>query len=63
MGLLRLAQLTGVERYERESAGAIDLLKAIAPRHASSFGHMLQAMHWSLAPMRPIACQLPERHA
>jgi uncharacterized protein YyaL (SSP411 family) len=63
MGLLRLAQLTGEERYERASAGAIDLLKAIAPRHPTSFGHMLQAMHWSLVPMRPISCPLPARRA
>jgi uncharacterized protein len=59
MGLLRLAQLTGEERYERESARAIALLQAIAPKHPTSFGHMLQAMHWTLAPMRPIACAIP----
>ncbi len=59
MGLLRLAQLTGDEHYERQSAGVIDLVKAIAPRHPTSFGHLLQAMHWHLAPMRPIACPIP----
>jgi uncharacterized protein len=59
MGLLRLAQLTGEQRYERESARAISLLQTIAPRHPSVFGHTLQAMHWSLAPPRPIACELP----
>ncbi len=62
MGLLRLAQLTGEMEYERQSLGAIDLLKTIAPRHPTSFGHMLQAMHWHLSPMRPIACALPERN-
>jgi uncharacterized protein YyaL (SSP411 family) len=61
LGLLRLAQLTGEERYERASAGTIELLSQIAPRHPGAFGHMLQAMHWSLAPMRPIACALPTR--
>jgi uncharacterized protein YyaL (SSP411 family) len=61
MGLLRLAQLTGEQRYERESAGAIALVQAIAPRHPTSFGHLLQAMHWRLAPARPIACELPQR--
>jgi uncharacterized protein YyaL (SSP411 family) len=61
MGLLRLAQLTGEQRYERASAGAIALVSQIAPRHPGAFGHMLQAMHWSLAPMRPIACELPAR--
>jgi uncharacterized protein YyaL (SSP411 family) len=58
-GLLRLAQLTGEERYVRQSAGVIALLQTIAPRHPTSFGHLLQAMHWRLAPMRPIACALP----
>jgi uncharacterized protein len=59
MGLLRLAQLTGEQRYERESAGAIGLLQTIAPRHPTSFGHLLQAMHWRISPMRPIACAIP----
>ncbi|MGC2375099.1 MAG: thioredoxin domain-containing protein [Solirubrobacteraceae bacterium] len=59
VGLLRLAQLTGEERYERESARTIALLRTIAPKHPTSFGHMLQAMHWSMAPMRPIACAIP----
>jgi uncharacterized protein YyaL (SSP411 family) len=59
LGLLRLAQLTGEERYERESEGVIALLHTIAPRHPSSFGHMLQAMHWRLAAPRPIACAVP----
>jgi uncharacterized protein len=59
MGLLRLAQLTGEERYERHSTAAIELLGTIAPRHPTSFGHLLQAMHWHVSPMRPIACELP----
>ncbi len=63
LGLLRLAQLTGEERYARHSAGAIALLQTIAPRHPSAFGHMLQAMHWTLAPPRPIACEIsPPTH-
>ncbi len=62
LGLLRLAQLTGEMEYERQSLGAIDLLKTIAPRHPTSFGHMLQAMHWHISPMRPIACAIPERN-
>ncbi|HTC60449.1 MAG TPA: thioredoxin domain-containing protein [Solirubrobacteraceae bacterium] len=59
MGLLRLAQLTGEERYERHGASVIALLHTIAPRHPTSFGHLLQAMHWRLAPPRPIACAVP----
>jgi uncharacterized protein YyaL (SSP411 family) len=63
MGLLRLAQLTGEDRYEHHSTSVIRLLQRIAPRHPTSFGHLLQAMHWHLAPMRPIACALPARPA
>ncbi|HYM45202.1 MAG TPA: thioredoxin domain-containing protein [Solirubrobacteraceae bacterium] len=59
MGLLRLAELTGEEEYERQALGAIALLREIAPRHPTAFGHMLQAMHWRLSPMRPIACAVP----
>jgi uncharacterized protein YyaL (SSP411 family) len=59
MGLLRLAQLTGSEEYERQSEGVVELLKTIAPRHPTSFGHLLQAMHWQISPMRPIACAIP----
>ncbi len=59
MGLGRLAQLTGEERYERHAASVLALLGEIAPRHPGAFGHVLQAMHWSLAPARPIACPVP----
>jgi len=59
LGLLRLAQLTGNDEYERHAQGAIALIAEIAPRHPSAFGHMLQAMHWQLAPARPIACAVP----
>jgi uncharacterized protein YyaL (SSP411 family) len=59
MGLLRLAQLTGNADYERHALGTIALVAEIAPRHPSAFGHMLQAMHWQLAPARALACPLP----
>jgi uncharacterized protein len=59
LGLLRLAQLTGEDDYERHARGAIALVAPIAPRHPTAFGHMLQAMHWRLAPARPIACAIP----
>jgi hypothetical protein len=58
-GLLRLAQLTGEERYQRHGDSVIALLGEIAPRHPAAFGHLLQAMHWRLAPARPIACAVP----
>jgi uncharacterized protein len=59
LGLLRLSQLTGSEEYERQALGAMALVAEIAPRLPSSFGHMLQAMHWRLEPARPIACPVP----
>ncbi|MCW3033224.1 MAG: thioredoxin protein [Solirubrobacterales bacterium] len=58
-GLLRLAQLTGEERYERHGDSVIALLGEIAPRHPAAFGHLLAAMHWRIAPARPIACPVP----
>jgi uncharacterized protein YyaL (SSP411 family) len=62
-GLLRLAQLTGNEDYERHALGTLALVAEIAPRHPSAFGHMLQALHWQLAPARPIACAVPRAGA
>jgi uncharacterized protein YyaL (SSP411 family) len=59
VGLLRLAQLTGSDEYERQALGALALVAEIAPRHPSAFGHMLQALHWRFAPARPIACAVP----
>jgi uncharacterized protein len=59
VGLLRLAQLTGRDDYERHALGALALVAEIAPRHPSAFGHMLQALHWHFAPARPIACAVP----
>ncbi len=61
MGLLRLSQLTGDQRYERHAVSVLRLLAEIAPRHPSSFGHVLQVMHWYLSPARPIACAVPAR--
>jgi uncharacterized protein YyaL (SSP411 family) len=61
MGLLRLSQLTGNAEYERQALGVLGLLRDIAPRHPSSFGHLLQVLHWRLSPARPIACAVPTR--
>jgi uncharacterized protein len=61
VGLLRLAQLTGNEQYERHAVSVLRLLHEIAPRHPSAFGHLLQAIHSYLSPARPIACAIPAR--
>ena len=62
-GLLRLAQLTGEERYERHAISVLALLHEIAPRHPSAFGHLLQVQHWYLSPARPLSCPVPGRPA
>jgi uncharacterized protein len=59
VGLLRLAQLTGEESYERHAVSVVRLLQEIAPRHPAAFGHLLQALHSYLSPARPIACAVP----
>jgi uncharacterized protein YyaL (SSP411 family) len=61
VGLLRLAQLSGEEEYERRAVSALRLLHEVAPRHPAAFGHLLQALHWHLSPARPIACAVPSR--
>ncbi len=59
MALLRLSQLTGDPTYQRHAETTLRLLAPIAPRHPTTFGHALQALHWYLAPARPIACAVP----
>jgi uncharacterized protein len=61
MGLLRLSELTGDSEYERQALGVLALLRDIAPRHPTAFGHLLQVLHWRLSPARPIACAVPTR--
>jgi uncharacterized protein YyaL (SSP411 family) len=62
-GLLRLAELTGEQRYEQQGESVIALLKEVAPRHPAAFGHLLQAMQRRLEPARPIACAVPGHRA
>ncbi len=59
LGLLRLAQLTGEQSYVDHAVSVLRLLHEIAPRHPTSFGHLLQALHWYLSPARPLACAVP----
>jgi uncharacterized protein YyaL (SSP411 family) len=54
-GLLRLARLTGEQRYEDAALGHIRLLHVIAPQHAGGFGHLLQAIDFLLADVREVA--------
>jgi uncharacterized protein len=61
VGLVRLAQISGEQEYERRAVSVLRLLHEVAPRHPAAFGHLLQAMHWYLSPARPIACPVPSR--
>jgi uncharacterized protein len=55
LGLLRLAALTGEQRYEDAAAGQLALLHEVAVRHPTAFGHLLQAIDRQLAPRREVA--------
>jgi uncharacterized protein YyaL (SSP411 family) len=59
LGLLRLARATGEQSYERQAVGVLRLLHEIAPRHPTSFGHLLQAMQLYLFPAQWLACAVP----
>jgi uncharacterized protein len=59
LGLLRLASATGEQEYERQAVGVLRLLHEIAPRHPTSFGHLLQAMQLYLFPAQGLACAVP----
>jgi uncharacterized protein YyaL (SSP411 family) len=58
-GLLRLGRLTGEQRYEDAAVGALRLVREIAPRHPTAFGHVLQAMQLYLFPAQAPACAVP----
>jgi uncharacterized protein YyaL (SSP411 family) len=55
LGLLRLARLSGAERYEQQARGVLALLGPLAVRHPHAFGHLLLAADFNLAPVREVA--------
>jgi uncharacterized protein len=59
-GLLRLALLSGEGRYERHALGVLRLLYPIAVRHPHSFGHLLRAADFYLAPVKEVAIVGPQ---
>ncbi|HET8950813.1 MAG TPA: thioredoxin domain-containing protein [Solirubrobacteraceae bacterium] len=59
-GLLRLAALTGEDRYARAAESTIALLHEIAPQHPTAFGHLLQAIDFRLAPVKEVALAGPD---
>jgi uncharacterized protein YyaL (SSP411 family) len=59
-GLLRLALLSGEEKYERHALGVLRLLTPLAARHPLGFGHLLGAVDFYLAPVREVAIVGPD---
>jgi uncharacterized protein len=59
LGLLRLSRASGELHYEQQALGVLRLLYEIAPRHPTSFGHLLQAMQLYLFPAQWLACAVP----
>jgi len=59
MGLLRLYQLSGEPLYEQHALSVLEARAELAGRFPGAFGHLLQALHWHFAPVRPIACPVP----
>ncbi len=55
LGLLRLAALTGEYGYEERAAGVLTLLHPLAAQHPQAFAHLLQALAFSLSPVREVA--------
>ncbi|HEV7885248.1 MAG TPA: thioredoxin domain-containing protein, partial [Solirubrobacteraceae bacterium] len=54
-GLLRLAALTGDAGYEEHGASVLRLFAELLGRSPLSFGHLLQALDFHLAPTREVA--------
>jgi uncharacterized protein len=55
MGLLRLAALTGEQRYEEAGTGAFALFGKPAVEHPDAFAHLLRALDFHLSPTREVA--------
>ena len=53
-GLLRLARMSGEQRYERHAVGVLRLLYPLALRHPHGFGHLLRAVDFYLAPVKEV---------
>ncbi|HWD64636.1 MAG TPA: thioredoxin domain-containing protein [Solirubrobacteraceae bacterium] len=55
LGLLRLARLSGDDRFERAARGILKLNGPVALRFPTGFGHLLQALAFDRAPVREVA--------
>lgn len=59
LGLLRLADLTGVARYRRHAEGVLKLLAPATARQPDAFGHLLQALDLASSPGGELAIIWP----
>jgi len=53
-GLLRLASLSGEQRYENHAVGVLRLIFPLAVKHPDGFGHLLRAVDFYLAPVKQV---------
>ncbi len=60
LGLLRLARVSGEQRYERHAAEVLALLLPLAARAPQAFGHLLQAADLYLASAQEVAVVGPD---
>jgi uncharacterized protein YyaL (SSP411 family) len=62
-GLLRLALLSGENRFERHALGVLRLLFPLAVRHPLAFAHLLGAADFYVSPVREVAIVGPSDEA
>jgi uncharacterized protein YyaL (SSP411 family) len=62
-GLLRLALLSGENRFERHALGVLRLLFGLAVRHPLAFAHLLGAADFYVSPVREVAIVGPSDEA
>ena len=58
-GLLRLAALTGEQRYEHSAVGVFRLFHPALGRHPQAVAHMLRALDFHLSPVKEVALIAP----
>jgi uncharacterized protein YyaL (SSP411 family) len=60
-GLLRLAALTGQQRYEEHAVSVLRLFHRVAANHPQAVAHLLRALDFHLATVREVALVAPDK--
>jgi len=60
-GLLRLASLSGEQRYEQHAVSVLRLVYPLAAKHPHGFGHLLRAIDFYLAPVKQVVITGPPK--